>query len=222
MSNQPHVATRRPLWPGLAMAALGAVLLVIGLLDSLTVLIVLGAGLLATGAAVSVSVAVTTQEDRDSEDDTLPGMIGDPEVKRQSSGLDRQRLGLERATHEAPRGPMAPLGGFVMLAVSVFLLVAQWTIYPLGRTAQDNALHSLLAAVVLGLAGLRILVAQPARHLVSSLLALLAGAALLLSAFLADHETTDTAVVEGVCGGFAVIAAAVALVSPLGRGRTRD
>lgn len=144
-------------------------------------------------------------------------MIDDPEVRQRSRELDRRRRALERASHDAPRGPLAPLGAIVLVLVALFLLVAQWAIYPLGRTSQDNALRALGVGVVAGLAGLRILVGRPARHRVAALLALLAGVGLLVSALVLPHEIGATRVEEVVSGALVVLGAAVALVSPSSR-----
>ena len=115
---------------------------------------------------------------------------------------------------------MAPLGAIVLVLVAVLLLFAQWDLYPLGRTSQDNALRSLTVAVVAGLAGLRILMAQPARHRVAALLALLAGGGLLLSAFSFPHVIPATQIFEVVSGVLVVLATMVVLASPLRPGMT--
>lgn len=212
--NTSH--TVRPRWLGLVLAVLGAALLRLGIRH--------GERHDAPSPARDATDRVgarrldprrTTAEGHESR---VPArMIDDPEVRQRSRELDRRRRALEQASHDAPRGPLAPLGASVLVLVAVFLLFAQWEIYPLGRTSQDNALRSLGVGVVSGLAGLRILVGRPARHRVAALLALLAGGALLFSAFVFPHEIHATRIDEGVSGVLVVLAATVALVSPSSR-----
>jgi hypothetical protein len=128
--------------------------------------------------------------------------------------LDERRRALIRATHEAPRPPLAQLGAVVVLLAAVILLFAQWEIYPVGQTGQGNGLRALGAAVVAGLAAFRLLLGQPGRHRVACGLVLLAGAGLLLQAFLLDHVVGRTVVTEAACGVLVVLGGLTALVSP--------
>ena len=138
----------------------------------------------------------------------------DPEVRERSRELDERRRELIAASHTAPRPPLAQLGALMTLLVSVFLLVAQWEVYPMGAQSQTNGLWSLGFAILAGLGALRLLMGEPGRHLTASALILLSGAGLLLRAFLAAHETASTVAVEATCGVLLVIGGLMAFASP--------
>lgn len=138
----------------------------------------------------------------------------DPEVRARSRALDERRRALTSASHTAPRPPLARLGAIIVLVVALFLLVAQWELYPTGQTGQTNGLRDLGLAIVAGQAALRVLLGQPGRHLVSSMLLVLAGVALVFGAWLAAHDVTATLAAEATCGTLLVLSGAMSLGSP--------
>jgi hypothetical protein len=78
---------------------------------------------------------------------------------------------------------------------------------------QDNALRSLLLAVVIALAALRILLAQRPGPL-PSVVALLCGVALILFATLTDHDTHLTVVLEIIVGAWVIVMALLTFDHP--------
>ena len=223
-----HLVRPRQVWSGLALALLGAALIGLGVALGSWPWAIVGIVVLLGGAGLGLRGGVLYDVHRqhpgqeveqvahgDVHAGVAPGeMVHDPQVRRTSRTLDQQREALIRQTHEAPRPPMAQLGAIVVLLVSVFLLVAQWDVYPPGKTPQTNALWSLGFAILAGLAALRILVGQPGRHLPAALLILLSGVGLLLRAFLADHVIDATAIAEGVSGALVLLGGLAALLSP--------
>lgn len=223
-----HLVRPRRVWGGLGLALLGAVVLGLGV--SLTswawsvpgvVLLLAGGVLGAAGGGLydvrSGSVSTELEDVRRGEvhEGVAPGeMVEDPQAQQKSHDLDRQREELIRRTHEAPRPPLAPMGAAVALLVAVFLLVAQWELYPIGKLPQTNANWSLGFAVLAGLAALRLLGAQRGRHPLAALLVVASGAGLLLRAFLASHETGSTTAAEATCGVLLVLSGLAAATSP--------
>jgi drug/metabolite transporter (DMT)-like permease len=223
-----HLVQPRRVWGGLALALAGAALIGLGVALESWPWAIVGIVVLLAGAGLGLRGGVLYDVHRqhpgreveqvahgDVHRGVAPGeMVHDPRVRRTSREMDAQREALVRRTHEAPRPPMAQLGAIVVLVVSVFLLFAQWEVYPPGRTPQTNAVWSLGFAILAGLAALRILLGQPSRHLAASLLILLSGVGLLLRAFLADHVIDATAIAEGVSGALVLLGGVAALVSP--------
>ncbi len=87
-----------------------------------------------------------------------------PEIRRKSRELDQQREVLER---RLDGGASAVAGGRPRPArcclIALFLLVAQWKLYPAELPGQINANRSVGCSILMGLAGLRMLTAQPGR-----------------------------------------------------------
>lgn len=221
----------RTVWVGLALALAGAAVLGLGVAVESWWWAVAGAVLLAVGAGTGIrggglydvhSGSPGQELEQVVEGETHQGVapgdtVRDERARATSRDLDQRREALIAASHEAPRPPLAQLGAILVLLVAVFLLVAQWKVYPLGAQSQTNGLWSLGSAIVAGLAGLRIVVGQPGRHLPSALLIVLAGGGLVPRASLATHETAATAITEGVCGVLLLLGGAIALASPATR-----
>ena len=223
-----HRVHPRGVWGGLALALLGAALIGLGVALESWPWAIVGIVVLLAGAGLGLRGGVLYDVHRqhpgqeveqvvhgDAHRGVAPGeMVHDPRVQRTSREMDEQREALIRRSQEAPRPPMAQLGAIVVLLVCVFLLVAQWEVYPPGKTPQTNALWSLGFAILAGLAAMRILLGQPGRHLAAALLILLCGVGLVLRAFLADHVIDATAIDEGVSGALVLLGGVAALVSP--------
>ena len=135
-------------------------------------------------------------------------------AQRRTAELDVRRRELLRQSHESPRPPLAELGAVIVLTVAVFLLAAQWGLYPTGQEPQTNGLWSLGFAIVTAAAALRILLGQPGRHPAAVVLLLGSGVGLLLRATLAGHALAATAIAEGVCGALVLVGGLMALTSP--------
>ena len=94
------------------------------------------------------------------------------------------------------------------MMVTIVLMVSQWELYPLELPGQSNATRALGCAIVIGLAGMRIIeggALQP--HTVSVVATVVAGTLLTLNGAFADHARTATVAVEVVCGLFCVLCA---------------
>ena len=138
-----------------------------------------------------------------------PGdMVTHPRAVATSRHVDRRRRRLERAAATAPlRVPVRPIGGALMM-VTIVLLVSQWELYPLELPGQSNATRALGCAIVIGLAGIRIIEGgAPPPHTVSVVATVVAGSLLTVNGAFADHARTATVAVEVVCGLFCVICA---------------
>ena len=130
--------------------------------------------------------------------------VADPVAERSSADLDRRREVILAQGHMA-RTPLALMGGWLVLAVAVLLLVAQWTIYPRGSTGQYTGLDSTYIAIVVALVGLRVVTARDEPHRVAAALGVLAGVVLAALAWLVPHESTGVAVFETLCAALLVL-----------------
>ncbi len=223
-----HPVHPRQVWGGLLIALLGLTVLGIGASTGPRWLGIVGAVALVAGAGLAMvgglrydtRSGAVSGELRDLEEGEVHAgrspsqRLHDDTAEATAARDDERRRSMISAREETGRPPLAPIGAGLLVLVSVCVLVGQWTIYPIGQTGQDNALRDLAFGIVAGLAGMRILVAHPGRHLVAAGAGLLAGLGLLLVAVLADHTVTRTLVWEVVGGGFALIGAALCLVSP--------
>ncbi len=150
----------------------------------------------------------------DDEDDAPGQMIRDPGAEAISRERDEERKRVLSATAHTPRPALAPIGGVLLILVGASLLAAQWTLYPIGQTGQDNALRDLGLGIVAALAGLRVVVGQPGRHPVAAAAAFLSALGLLLAALLASHAATHITVTETVAGLVALLGALLCAFSP--------
>ena len=112
----------------------------------------------------------------------------------------------------SPRPGLTRPAGWLLLLVTVFLVVAQWELYPLERPGQTNAVRALGAAIVLGFVGMRMASANERPPRLAALVSIVVGVALVLNALVADHDVGATAGSEGVWGVLACLAGIVVLV----------
>lgn len=228
--NRDKKPTVRPryVWLGLVVGLVGAVVIGLGVSFESWLWGIAGVVVLAVGAAMALdggvmydahqsSVAGEVQQAVHGEkrEGIKPGeMIEDQQVRRKSYELDEVRHAATAGSHDAPHPPLANLGAILVLLVGVFLLGAQWSLYPTGYQPQTNANWALGFAMLCSAGALRILFGEPGRHLLSTAAIVLSGVGLLLRAFLATHAIEATAVAEAVCGVLLLVAGVMALVSP--------
>jgi hypothetical protein len=87
------------------------------------------------------------------------------------------------------------------VVVTITLLISQWELYPLELPGQSNATRALGCAIVVGIAGMRIIEAGAGpRFTISIAATAAAGILLALNGAVADHAQTATAAVEITCG----------------------
>jgi len=225
--SREHLVRPRWVWGGLVLVLVGAGLFALwtatwhaGVGIAGVVLFLLGAAAAWRGGILydTHGGRAMTQELDDVRDEhlhrgTAPGdMVTDERLREEARQTTRLTEGLIRATETAPRPAFDLLGAGLLLAAAVFL-VAMQGVYPHSQTGQDNALRSLLLAVVIALAALRLLLGQrpgPA----PSAIAALCGVALIVGAIVADHDRQATVVLEIVIGAWVLVMSLVSLDHP--------
>ena len=227
-TEEKHLVRPRWVWGGTFLLVTGTVVIGVGVDLTNWPWSIIGMVLLALGAVVAARGGLMndfhthgsarTEMRNVVEGNVRPGLapgtdLSTPESREKSRELDHRREALEQAAVEAPRPAMVRPAAGILLLIALLLLVSQWELYPIGIPGQTNANRSLGCAIVLGLAGLRILTSQPDQRVrVSSALAALAGLSLILNGLLARHDRLSTAVAEGCCGALSWAAAAVVVV----------
>lgn len=141
--------------------------------------------------------------------DTVPLGSG---ARERVAGVEVRRRELERRGWTAPTRPPTRPAGVLLVLVAVFLLVAQWGLYPLERPGQTNAVRALGAAVLLGLVAARLFAVTDRVPRVSTAVGASVGVALLLNGALARHDRTATAAAEVVCGVLVCLVGAALLL----------
>jgi hypothetical protein len=236
-SSDRHLVRPRRVWIGTLLAILGLVVVSVGLVLlswpwSLTgTVIALGGAVVAWRGGILYDVHSSGVRSELGEvvhgtvrEGVAPGetVHASPEARSRTVQVERRRRGLERAAMVAPRpGPTRP-AGWVLLLIAIFLMVAQWELYPLERPGQTNAVRALGAAILFAIAGMRMASSQGRPPRVAALVSITVGLALLLNAVLAQHDVGSTAASEGVCGAVACLAGIVVLIASWSRrGRER-
>jgi hypothetical protein len=225
--DRDHRVRPRWVWSGLLLALLGTCLLALWIATwragagiGGAILLVLGGAaamrggiLYDTHGARPVAGEIDEVRDADVHRGTAPGdMITDPHLRAEARETSRMTDQLLRAAQDAPWRPLDRLGGILLTTGAAFLVVIQG-FYPHTHTGQDNATRSLLLAVVVALAALRILLGQRPGRAVSGLAGLV-GVALVLLAVLTDHDRSATVVLEIVTGAWIVLASVLSLDHP--------
>ena len=113
-----------------------------------------------------------------------------------------------------PGPPWASFGGWLLVLVAVFLIFAQWYIYPENELEQINGLWAEGFAIVIMMAALRIIFGAYGPHRIATGLVLLSGTGLVLVGALRDHSSDASPIVEITCGALVLIAGLMALGSP--------
>lgn len=229
--RRARVVDPRNVWMGVAAALVGVVVAGVAITTMTWWLVAPAALVITLGAVVAFRGGVmqdTRGADPRSEISQVrhhdmhwgvaPGqMIEDPMAKKTSREVEAERRRILAARSRTPSPPWAPIGAALAIIVAAYIWVAQWTLYPIGQTGQDNALRDLGWAILAGLASIRILAGQPSRHLVATGVIGLAGTALVLEALLASHSSSVISASEGICGVTLIGAALVCSLSPARR-----
>lgn len=221
-----HIVKPRRMWTGVVVALVGICLIAlwtatweraIGIAGG--VLLVIGGATAAWGGVLydthgrPVSGELQDLREGGGHEGTAPGdMITKPGV-RTDAALTARRIEATRLDSQPQSRPaLRPLGSWLLLIGAVSLVVAQGR-YPESHTGQDNATRSLLIAVVVGLAALRLMLAQRPGRLPSAA-GVLAGVLLVVLALVTDHDRHAMVVFEVVAGAWILVAGLLSLDRP--------
>lgn len=105
------------------------------------------------------------------------------------------------------------LAGGVFLAAASVIICGQWALYDATPESQQNRARALLAATVLGVAGVRLLLEPRTDHLIGVRASMFAAVALMFFAVFAPHDRTAALVAESLCGLGALLASMAVLPS---------
>ena len=213
-----HLVRPRWVWGGLGVLLVGAALLALWIATWWAPAGIAGAAAFTLGAGAAAYGGIlydthggraATQEIDDvrtkhQHRGTAPGdMVRDERLRDEARATTRMTEALIREAEHAPRPAFDTLAAALLLASAVCLVLMQG-FYPHSHTGQDNALRSLLLAVVIAWCALRLLLAQrPGRA--PSLIAALCGVALILFATLTDHDRDATVALEIVVGAWVLV-----------------
>lgn len=226
-SDEPHFTGRTHTvhttwtWASLLGLLAGVVVLGVGVILLDLVVCVVGGALLGAGAVGAwrsgllwdVDTGSTPADLLDGEDRTVErpgaGVHQDDGATqrhaREVTGEVRARLADRRGT----RLNLLPVGAVLVLLAGSWLAVAQWTVYPETPTGRVGTWRAMVGAVTLLLAGLWLW--RWGRSLVATGIALLTGAAMVLAALLAAHDSDVAVGSELAAGVLAVVGAALTL-----------
>lgn len=135
--------------------------------------------------------------------------IHDERVRRRAHERARwKRIALVRA-HRLGRAPLAPVGGYLLILLGVWLLATQW-LHPYTVVGQNTTLRDTGFSVVTLLCGLRL---RARRSPLATVVGLVAGFLLTLSGLLLPHAGGGVGLNEMVVGGLVMLAAALTFAS---------
>lgn len=226
-----HLVRPRWVWGGLLVALIGGGLLGLGIALLSWTLSVIGTVLLLGGATASLRGGAMY--------DAVPGMDIGKELRQVREGdihqgvaagdtvtgsrASKDAIRSNQTTHEleaAARHPApvhwAPVAGGLLLLVAAVLMMSQWELVAPSTTGRGNSFRDTGLAIVLGLAGLRLVVA-PGRHAISVGITLLAGLGLVVGGLVADHDHVGLAILEFISGCIAILCSLTAWFSSVPR-----
>lgn len=125
-------------------------------------------------------------------------VVGDEVERRAAASTERRREVLARS-EATPRPPLRPLAAYGLLAVGGWLFLAHRFLgYPFTIAGQDSALREVGFAVVVALCALRLRLRT--RSIVASIVCLLSGCLLVLTALFLPHDSAIAKVNEIATG----------------------
>ena len=226
-SHKEHKVHPRWVWAGLAVAVLGLVVVGVAVSVVSPAWAVIGCVLLVAGCVGAVAGGVLydavpeleagTEMHQIAAGDVHPGVApgdqADNEQARRNAAIVTRTT--ERILQPAPHGPreLAPVAGGLLMLTAAALVILQGALATQTVTGHTLGVRDDCLAVVLGVAGFRILTV-PGRHPVAAGLAGLAGCVLVVAAALTAHDRQAMTVIGIVCGAVALLAATTALTSP--------
>lgn len=219
------VVRPRWVWGGLTSALAGASLLGWGLSTGSRPWTLAGAATLVVGAAASVRGGVLSDATSAPSPGTAldevatktehrgvtPGaMVQSPAARQRAAWATRTTQRLEAERHATATPPLAMAAGWMLLVATTVLIASQWELVAHDPTGRSNSYRDTGLAILIGVAGLRLVVA-PGRHTAFGAIAVLAGVGLVLGGWFAEHHHPGLAGVEVVFGALTVVAAVAAL-----------
>ena len=217
----------RYVWGGLALSILGCLILGVGILLLTWTVSIVGAALTILGAVVGVVAGglkdarpefTVDQEIRevargDVHRGIAPGtMIDDPRVRAdaiRTSHMVRELL----APRSARARTLARPAGAVLMVVMVGVYALAAVLVTSTPTGQTVALRDMGLAMVIGVAGFRLLT-TPGPHPFTAGVGVLAGGLLALQGIVGAHGNAALGPIEATCGVLALIAAGTPWLSP--------
>jgi hypothetical protein len=127
---------------------------------------------------------------------------------RHGDARDPRRAFLERSMRQG-LGPTVPIGAGLVLLVCVWIFIGQGAMYPNSAVGEHHVVLDVVVAIVLALAGLRLLLGGPRRWL--SAVVALGGVVLILFGVSLSHESSGVSVDEIVCGLLVLLGALLTL-----------
>lgn len=217
-----HLVRPRWVWSGLALLLGGSAIVALGMVLTSLPVILVGLAALVVGSIVALYGGIThdSHSVRPLGQDLADVRAGNAHAviaprprsqaaKSRSREMDETRERLVATSQDTPAPQLLPIGSVLVLTVCIWLLVAQWSVYPASATGQHNALRDLGIAIVLALTALRLMLAGP--RLWASLVIVAGGCALVVFGSVMRHDSTATAVSEVTCGAIALLGAVLTL-----------
>ena len=224
-----HVVKPRWVWGGLVVALVGGSLVVLGMSTASLAWAICGAALLLVGASLAGRGGILHDAYRTPSQATeelaqalaggehqgvAPGeMVDNPDAQRDARRTAHTARALLAESYATPAPEWSPVAGWLLVLVTLVLVAPQWYLVAHDATGRANSFRDTGLAVLIGLAGLRFVVAS-GRHLASGGIAALAGVGLVLGGLLADHHRAGLAGYEVLCGAVTIGAVAAAWARP--------
>lgn len=225
--NRRHLVRPRWVWGGLVVALAGMSVLGLGIALSSLWCSIVGAALLAIGAAGSVAggvmydaspqVSARRELRQVARGDVHEGVSSRELVREPQARLDAEqttaRTDAILRARPATSPPLAPIAGWTLLGITALVVISQpWFLAPTA-TGRDSAFRDTGLVVLIGLAGIRIATGAGRRPMAVAL-ATLAGIGLLLAGLFAQHDRTGLVIMETTCGVITVVLSLAGGVRP--------